>query len=68
MKSVKQVIDLDILPEGAKKELFNFYELLLKKYKISKENKLTDDVDKFFEKYALNLDNFKFKREEIHER
>ncbi|MEW6107764.1 MAG: DUF2281 domain-containing protein [Nitrospirota bacterium] len=67
-------IDIDILPDEVKKELIDFYEFLLKKY--GKKNfKLKSPVkDKrvFFEsvkKHAINLPkDYKFNREELHER
>jgi len=67
MQAVNQkYLDLEILPEEARKELLDFYKSILKKYKV--KIKFVDDVDKFFDKYSLDLNLFKFNREEIHER
>ena len=62
----RKQLDLEILPEEARKELLDFYKSILKKYKV--KIKFVDDVDKFFDKYSLDLSLFKFNREEIHER
>jgi len=62
----QKYLDLEILPEEARKELLDFYKSILKKYKV--KIKFVDDVDKFFDKYSLDLSLFKFNREEIHER
>jgi len=66
MGSTEQ-LDLDILPDEAKKEIKDFYEFLVKKYKIQTKKEL-DEVDRFFNKYNLDLSSFKFDREKIHER
>ena len=67
MQAVNQkYLDLQILAEEARKELLDFYKSILKKYKV--KIKFVDDVDKFFDKYSLDLSLFKFNREEIHER
>ncbi|MHB1664724.1 MAG: hypothetical protein ACYCT7_05620 [bacterium] len=47
-------IDLEKLPIEARKEIVDFYKLLLKKYNIEKNGKI-DDVDIFFKNYDLDL-------------
>jgi len=69
-------LDLDRLPEGAKRELFDFYEYLLNKYGRSEKEKFGIGIEErkvqFFEsvkKHSLTLtENYKFNREELHER
>ncbi|MHB1661020.1 MAG: hypothetical protein ACYCTD_02830 [bacterium] len=63
----QEKIDLEKLPIEARKEIIDFYELLLKKYKIEKNGKI-DDVDIFFKNYNLDLASFKFDREKANER
>lgn len=60
-------IDLEKLPEEARKEVIDFYRLLLKKYKMEKENNI-DDVDIFFNNYKIDMTSFKFDRNEANER
>jgi hypothetical protein len=57
-------INIEMLPEKEKKELLDFYELILKKYNI----KPKDEIDGFFDKYKISLKSFKFDRDEIHVR
>jgi len=59
--------DLEKLPMEARKEIIDFYKLLLKKYSIEKKEKV-DDVDIFFKNYNIDLDSFKFDREKANER
>ena len=70
--SSRNQLDLDILPEEARKEIEDFYEFLLKKYgvkgKKSKKEGEKEDIDQFFDKYNLDLNTFKFNRNKIHER
>lgn len=40
MKTNKKNIDLDVLPAKAKTEIFNFYEFILKKYRVEKGTKV----------------------------
>ena len=51
----------------ARKEIIDFYKLLLKKYSIEKKEKV-DDVDIFFKNYNIDLASFKFDREKANER
>ena len=60
-------IDLEKLPIEARKEVIDFYKLLLKKYKKDKERGI-DDVDVFFNRYNIDLTSFKFDRNEANER
>jgi hypothetical protein len=67
-------IDMDILPDEVKKELLDFYEYLLTKYG-KKQLLLKDHVKNkkaFFEavkKHSFKLPkDYKFDREELHER
>ena len=60
-------IDLEKLPIEARKEVIDFYKLLLKKYKEDKESGI-DDVDVFFNRYNIDLTSFKFDRNEANER
>ncbi len=60
-------IDLEKLPIEARKEVIDFYKLLLKKYKKDKESRI-DDVDVFFNRYNIDLTSFKFDRNEANER
>ncbi|WP_457626633.1 DUF2281 domain-containing protein [Persephonella sp.] len=58
-----KTIDLEKLPEEARKELLDFYEFLLQKYK-KKENK----NGKKLSAIKIKTKNFKFSREEAEER
>lgn len=70
MQTTKQKIDLEILPEDAKKELIDFYELLIKKYKQKISYKTVKDVEKeiLADQIQIDTKKWKFKREEIYER
>jgi hypothetical protein len=63
----QSLINLDKLPIEARKEVVDFYKLLLKKYKKDKERGI-DDVDVFFNRYNIDLTSFKFDRNEANER
>ncbi len=59
-------LDLDVLPDDAKRELIDFYEYLKEKYgKKGKKERFFDFVEKH--KFKLPKD-YKFDREEAHER
>ena len=60
------VIDLSGLPEIAKQEIRDFFDFLKQKYK-SLSNKHTD-IDSFCDKFQIDLKDYKFNREELHER
>ena len=67
-------IDINSLTEEARKELESFYEYLVFKYK-KKIKRKTDEENKkeqffrFVENHSYNLpENYKFNREELHER
>ncbi len=67
-------LDMDILPEEVKKELLDFYEYLVTKYgkKQLKLKGTKKDKKVFFEsvrKHSFKLPgDYKFNREELHER
>ncbi|MCL5672995.1 MAG: DUF2281 domain-containing protein [Deltaproteobacteria bacterium] len=61
-------IDLEQLPPEARKEIIDFYKLLLKKYEFKKSNNKIDDIDIFFKNYNIDLGSFKFDREKANER
>jgi len=63
----QEKIDLEKLPMEARKEIIDFYKLLLKKYSIEKKEKV-DDVDIFFKNYNIDLASFKFDREKANEK
>ena len=58
-----ETLNLDLLPDEAKREVIQFYEDLLKKYNIKPIAK--DEVDEFFDKFNLDI---KFDREEANAR
>lgn len=67
-------IDMDILPEEVRKELFDFYEYLITKH-VKRQLEIKSPIkDKrvFFEsvkKHSVKLsEDYKFNREELHER
>jgi len=69
MRSQAQKIDFSDLPDEAKKEMTSFYKFIQKKYKLKPNLKTKkDQVDSFFDRYQLNMNNFEFDREESHER
>jgi hypothetical protein len=70
MQTTKQKNDVDILPEEAKKELIDFYELLIKKYKQKISYKTVKDVEKeiLADQIQIDTKKWKFRREEIYER
>ncbi len=61
-------IDMDILPEEVKKHLIDFYEYLVNKY----GKKKLKDKKVFFESVKVHSfklpEDYKFNREELHER
>ncbi len=58
-----QIINLDELPEEAQKELLDFYEFLLQKYKKKKRKRKIEEV------IPREVKTFQpLKREEIYER
>ena len=67
-------INLNSLTDEAKKELENFYEYLIFKYKKKSTRKTSEEKKKeqffrFVENHTYNLpENYKFDREELHER
>ena len=71
-------IDMANLPENVRRELIDFYEYLLNKYSISKTPGASGEPDilkkkrLFFasiKKHSFNIPkNFKFNRDELHDR
>jgi len=61
-------LDMDILPEEVKKELLDYYEFLVNKY----AKKRLNNKKAFFESvktHSFKLpEDYKFNREELHER
>ena len=70
----KQKIDLEILPEEARKELLDFYEYLLNKCGRAEKEEVAMEKRKlqFFKsvkRHSFVLpENYGFNREELHER
>jgi len=63
----QKYLDLETLPEGARKELLDFYEYLLTKYKKDKGKK--ERLKRVLSNPAGVLpEGYKFDREEAHER
>jgi len=62
-----QNLNMELLPEKAKRELIDFYEFLLKKYGLKRSD---DDIEKEILADQIQIDTrgWKFNREEIHER
>ena len=58
-----ETLNLNLLPDEAKREVIQFYEDLLKKYNIKPIAK--NEVDEFFDKFNLDI---KFDREEANAR
>ena len=67
-------IDLNSLTDEAKKELKNYYDYLVFKYRKKTKRKINEESKKdqffrFVENHSYNLaENYKFNREELHER
>jgi len=71
MQAIKK-IEVDVLPDNAKRELFDFYEYLVSKYgKSPKEVSPIERKNKFLKsisRHSFKLPaDYKFNREEIHE-
>jgi len=68
------MIDIHILPRKAQNELIDFYCFLVDRYVSGKRKKnkvsgsLTEDIDKFFDKYNYDLTEFSFNRSEVYDR
>jgi len=71
---MNNLIDIQILPENAQKELVDFYHFLVERYvkkrgKGLSGTKLTDEqVNSFFDQFNLDLTNYKFDRDSLYER
>jgi hypothetical protein len=69
MKSKATKFNYSALPEAAKREMAIFYKVLKIKYGLKKSRKKKPDaIDAFFDQYQIDMDTFKFNREETHER
>ncbi|RMA93330.1 hypothetical protein [Hydrogenothermus marinus] len=66
MKTEEYKIDLEKLSEEARKSLIDFYEYLIDKYK--KEEKKIKLIKLFENIEGVLPENYKFNREEIHDR
>ena len=67
------MFDLSVLPKKALDELKDFYEFLVERYGFKNEEESDLELRKkriqaFFDKYNLDLSNFKFNRDEIYNR
>jgi len=67
------MFDLSVLPKKAQDELKDFYEFLVERYGFKNEEESDLELKKkriqaFFDKYNLDLSNFKFNRDEIYNR
>jgi hypothetical protein len=67
------MFDLSVLPKKAQDELKDFYEFLVERYGFKNEEESDLELRKkriqaFFDKYNLDLSNFKFNRNEIYSR
>ena len=67
------MFDLSVLPKKAQDELKDFYEFLVERYGFKNEEESDLELRKkriqaFFDKYNLDLNNFKFNRNETYNR
>jgi len=67
------MFDLSVLPNKGEDELKDFCEFLVERYGIKNEEESDLELRKkriqaFFDKYNLDLSNFKFNRNEIYSR
>jgi len=68
-----KMFDLSVLPKKAQDELKDFYQFLVERYGFKNEEESDLELRKkriqtFFDKYNLDLSNFKFNRDEIYNR
>jgi len=67
-----QNLNIEMLPDEARKELLKFYEMLLRKYNLKKYDfkKNEDDIKKEILADEIQIDTrgWKFNREEFYER
>lgn len=67
------MFDLSVLPKKAQDELKDFYQFLVERYGFKNEEEPDLEsrkkrIQAFFDKYNLDLSNFKFNRDEIYNR
>ncbi len=68
-----KMFDLSVLPKKAQDELKDFYQFLVERYGFKNEEESDLELRKkriqaFFDKYNLDLSNYKFNRDEIYNR
>jgi len=68
MQTREREIDLEVLPEEARKELIDFYEYLISKYKRRAKRAEKRLKEILSNPIGVLPDNYKFNREEAHER
>lgn len=68
MQTTKREIDLEVLPEEARKELIDFYGYLISKYKRRAKRAKKKLKEILSGPVGILPDNYKFNREEAHER
>ncbi len=68
------MIDLQILPEKARRELIDYYQHLVNKYAVDKmEKKVSSEteiveIEDFFDSYSIDMSGFIFNRQDLYER
>ena len=68
------MIDINILPQKAQNELIDFYQFLVDRYASRKTKKkktnhsASDEVDAFFNRFEIDLSDFRFNRNDLYER
>jgi hypothetical protein len=68
------MIDLHILLQKAQKELIDFYQFLVERYVSGKKkmkaptNASAEQVNTFFDRYNIDLSDYKFNRGELYDR
>lgn len=71
MKSTQAtVLDISTLPEHARQELTDFYQFLARKYATSKQRRArpVSKITQFFQQYQVDMSDYRFNRDEAHER
>lgn len=68
------MMNLQLLPQKAQRELIDFYQFLVERYasgkkkKQSQNNTAIKQVNIFFDQYNIDLSDFKFNRNDIYNR
>ena len=68
MQTINQKINLEILPTEARKELIDYYEYLTNKYKREAKQSKKRLKELLSNPVGILPDNYKFSREDAHER